>query len=120
MIEIHGDYSQMDHELDRIDSLPDGEMKGLLDAVLAAAFAATQEDVHVETGSLKSSGRTESHSAGAKWQGEIHYGGPSMGPNNPVDYAIYEKARGGPHDFFLPLAAFEDAFAEAVAKGLGG
>jgi hypothetical protein len=120
VIQVHGDYASIDHELDRITDLPNGEMKGLLDAVLASAFAATQEDVHVETGSLKSSGRTETHSSEHGWHGEIHYGGPSAGVNNPVDYAIYEKRRGGAHDFFAPLAVFDDAFAEAIKEGLSG
>lgn len=86
---------------------------GELEAMLATAFAITQAKTHVLTGSLKASGKTNSEFEDDVWTGEISYGGvlwktPSPGPpNNPVDYAIYEMARGGDHDFFAPLVAFD-------------
>ena len=86
---------------------------GEMESVLSAAFAVTQAKTHVVTGSLKASGKTNSEFEDDVWTGEISYGGalwktPAPGPpNNPVDYAIYEMARGGDHDFFAPLVAFE-------------
>ena len=64
-----------------------------------------------------------------KWEGEISYGGPSTGVNNPVDYAIYEAARGvggaggasnakGDHNFMRPLDLLDPEFVEAIVKGL--
>lgn len=88
---------------------------GKLEGVLAAAFAETQAATHILTGSLKASGKTDSDFDGDVWEGSITYGGvlwraPFPGPaNDPVDYAIYEMARGGDHDFFAPLAAFDGA-----------
>lgn len=84
-----------------------------LELLLAAAFADTQAATHVITGSLKASGKTDSDFDGDEWSGTITYGGvlwklPAPGPaHDPVVYAIYEMARGGDHDFFGPLVAYE-------------
>lgn len=86
-----------------------------LEAALEAAFMETQSVVHVITGSLKLSGRTSSDFDGSNWTGTITYGGPSAGPNNPVDYAIYEMQRGGAHDFMAGIPMFESNFDEAIA-----
>lgn len=85
-----------------------------LEAALEAAFMETQAVVHVITGSLKLSGRTSSDYDGHTWTGEIIYGGPSSGPNNPVDYAIYEMQRGGDHDFMAGIPLYESNFSEAI------
>jgi hypothetical protein len=85
-----------------------------LEALLAAAFADTQMRTHIISGSLKASGKTETDFDGDVWSGKIEYGGilwktQAPGPpNDPVDYAIYEMARGGSHDFFGGLIAFEE------------
>lgn len=84
-----------------------------LETLLTKTFAATQAATHIITTSLKQSGKTESDFDGSQWHGDISYGGPSGGPNNPVDYAIYEMARGGHHDFFGPAYAAESEF-EAI------
>jgi hypothetical protein len=100
---------------------------GALERVHAGAFASTQVRVHapgnpgsptyVPTGSLRSSGTTDVETTPARWEGTISYGGSSHGfPNDPVDYAIYEMARGGLHDFFGELPTFFEAYLEAVAQ----
>lgn len=124
MIRITSDWSDVHEELDRLLGLPDQKTRLLLDAVLEAAFLLTQASVHVQTSSLKWSGRKESDSdkIGSKWEGMIQYGGPSTGVNNPVDYAIYEKAREpdehGVHDFFAGLPALESLWIAAIMGGL--
>ena len=104
-----------------------------LDIVLQLGYVETQKDVHVETGSLKSSGKvgSEVSKIESKWEGTIRYGGPSTGVNNPVDYAIYEKRRGiggaggpsdakGDHDFFGSLPSLHKKYIEAIQIGLKG
>lgn len=111
------DTSQWDHELDRLGELHHAAIEGL-EAVLDLAFTATQAVVHIQTGSLKSSGKTESDLHGEVWEGAIEYGGSSNGfPNDPVEYAIYEWERGGTHDFMRPAELFDDAYAEAIIEG---
>lgn len=133
MIHLSSDYSALDRELDRVEKMPDAKTKKLLGAVLEHGYTMTQAAVHVETGSLKSSGKKTANSSKIdhKWEGEIEYGGPSAGVNNPVDYAIYEKARGaggaggpsdmkGDHDFFATLPLLHPEWTAAMKKGLGG
>ncbi len=122
MIHLESNYSDMEREIDRIQGMPDVKTRIALDNVLATAFAATQAFVHVETGSLKSSGKSESSfkKTTKTWEGEIQYGGPSGGVNNPVDYAIYEKARDGLHDFMSPVKLLDPAYRLAILSMLGG
>lgn len=118
---LYSDWSDVDEELDRLERMPTPEMTNLLDAALAELFGLTQTVVHVQTGSLKSSGRRDSkvNRAGRTWQGEINYGGPSTGVNNPVDYASYEQARDDSHDFMRPVVVLGDGImASAMEKGL--
>ncbi len=43
----------------------------------------------------------------------------SAGINNPVDYAIYEKARGGDHNFMEPVETLGDErLGAAMQRGL--
>lgn len=91
-----------------------------LETLLFSAFVATQAATHVITGSLKASGKTNTEFDGDEWEGSITYGGalwkvPIPGPaNDPVEYAIYEMARGGDHDFFGPLVAYEGKIDEIL------
>lgn len=130
MIILHGDYRELEHELDRLDSQPSRKMGRLLDDVLDQGFMLTQAAVHVETGALKASGEKESNRSKvpAKWEGDITYGDPGGG-DATVDYAIYEKERGiggagglsnakGDHDFFAPLPALHPEWVAAILTGL--
>lgn len=133
MIHISSDWTEIDTEIDRILGMPGPQTKAFLDAVLDLGFGMTQEDVHVQTGSLQSSGEQKSNvdPFEKQWEGEIQYGGQSLGPNNPVDYAIYEKNRGaggaggasdlkGDHDFFGRLPTLHPAWIAAMKAGLKG
>lgn len=108
-------------DLERLGGPPGYKVTHELEAVLAAAFAETQAATHIITGSLKASGTTSSDFTDDRvWEGEISYGGqlhrPAAPgpPNDPVDYAIYELARGGLHDFFAPLVSFDAAWQHAI------
>ena len=127
MIRIQSDYKFLEKELKRLDLAPNRAAK-YLDVVLHQGFNATQAAVHIETGSLKSSGRSNTSWDGDTWKGEITYGGFSLGVNNPVTYAIYEQARGthwagpssvkGDHDFMKPLEALDSLYVKAILKAL--
>lgn len=119
---ITSDYSDLDKEIDRIERMPSRKMIASLDAVLDVGFAEVVANTDVITGSLKSSAKKDSGANAAKqqWEGSIQMGGPSAGVNNPVDYAIYEKARGGEHDFFKGLPGLHPAYIAAILKGLAG
>lgn len=126
MIHIESDWSEIEKELDRIEGLPDAKARLALDVVLQEVYVDTQGKVHIQTGSLKDSGKVDSdvdkfdHS----WEGDITYGGPSSGPNNPVDYAIYEKRREpdelGDHNFMRDVLLHHPSWVAAVRAGLKG
>lgn len=86
-----------------------------LERLLSTTFDATQGATHVITKSLKLSGKRSSDWDNVEWTGEITYGGESTGVNNPVEYAIYEMARGGSHDFLRPAYEAEPLFEAAIA-----
>lgn len=88
---------------------------------LDATFDMTQELVHIITGSLRGSGRKEIEQTGAAtFRVAVIYGGPAPGfPNDPVDYAIFEMARGGSHDFMTPaVVATEHEYPRAMADAV--
>lgn len=127
-ITIKSDWRSIEKELKRLEKAP-LRARAFLDAALDTGFAATQSAVHVITGSLKSSGKKTSDMHGDTWRGQISYGGVSIGVNNPVTYAIYEKARGaggaggesnakGDHDFMAPLASLDSLYVKAILKVL--
>jgi hypothetical protein len=115
-IRISSNWKAVDREFARLKALPGPKAKAALDSILATGFKATQGAVHVITGSLKSSGKSSSEVIGDEWHGEISYGGISLGINNPVTYAIYEKARDEHHDFFAPLKALDSLYIKALLK----
>lgn len=117
-IRINSDYRQLEREADRLAKLPNVKSEALLNSVLSAGFKATQAAVHIDTSSLKFSGKKESLTHGKTWEGVISYGGITTGINNPVDYAIYEKRREGTHDFFEPLKALDALWVKAILRML--
>ena len=90
-----------------------------LETELKATFTSTQAAVHHITSSLWHSGRTESDFDGDNWSGQIIYGGASGWVNDPVEYAIYERARGGEHDFLAPADAHEQNFEDIIDRHFG-
>jgi hypothetical protein len=116
---IQGDYGEIERELERLDNALDGSAERRLDAALETAFTATQQVVHIDTGSLRISGRAESSMRGDEWEGTITYGGVAPGAvNDPVEYAGYERDRGGSHDFLRTLPMYDDLFEAAVRDAL--
>ena len=116
-LSVH-DRRQTD-ELDRL--LEMGFATTALERVLARQFAAGQAATHVVTGSLRGSQDIDSSYAAGVWTGTIAWGGPAPGfENNPVDYAVYEAARGGRHDFREPLQRMSDGYRLAVRAHLKG
>lgn len=103
-IRITSDFSDVYKELDRLSDLPGAKGKIQLRRIMETALMVTQLQVHVDTGSLQASASLKTDmEIGHRWIGVLRYGGESPGINNPVDYAIYEKARGGAHDFFSTI-----------------
>jgi hypothetical protein len=96
---IKSDWSKVKRDIKRLKSAPSLTDKRKLDRVLRAGLAQAHADVHVDTSSLKWSGKTDSVLVGSVYRGTLTFGGISPGINNPVDYAIYELDRGGPHDY---------------------
>lgn len=92
-----------------------------LETILARQFQAGQRAVHVQTGSLRGSEEIDSDYRAGRWHGQITFGGASPGfVNDPVVYAVYEAARGGPHDFRQPIVALGGEYRRAVTDHLRG
>jgi len=101
-VKFEVDFSEVTRELDRLAKGPDARAYAAFESVFVEAFAVIEEDVHIETGSLFSTGKIESSMEGPfEWEGTIRYGGPAPGMiNDPVYYGVFELARGGEHFFF--------------------
>jgi hypothetical protein len=110
-------------EVERVGMLDESrsyEMTGPLEDVLHDQFDHTQARVaspehphvptYMPTGALASSGRTHSWFDGSTWEGDITYGGRSY----DVEYAIYEMARGGVHDWYAGLGIIGEGYREAM------
>lgn len=118
MIQIHSDYSQVEAHLRRLKKAPSGVGKSALEIVLIMAEAEMKKNVHVQTSSLQKSITSDSEEGRNSWTGTITAGGFSTGPKNPVDYAIYEQARDGDHDFTDTQDLLGPAWVAAIKKGL--
>lgn len=143
-VRISVDISDAMRELRRIDDGPDAAAILKLETVLAAQFQATQQHVHVITGSLKASGKFDGNVQRHAWEGQISYGGLAPGAvHNPVDYAEIERERrpGGSryrsargylpgtdsegrtsvgHDFMAPAEAMSGLYEQAILSYLRG
>jgi len=120
MIRLERLTNDVEKEVDRLSDGPTLEDLLEFERVLIQQYRATQAAVHVQTRSLKSSGKMASSHRGNTWEGEITYGGPSEGIHNPVDYAEYERERDGAHDFLAPAEAISAEYIAAMNKFLGG
>ena len=120
MIFIEGDYSELEAELIRLDNEPGPGTRAALATVLSTGEAVGKAATHVDTGALKASvGSKSDYSAVTKiWQGDIYWGGPLPGPSFPVDYAYYERRRGGGHDYVDSLKVLDRMWIAAIKKGL--
>lgn len=115
-MKIKSDWGAVIRELNRIKSIPNVTDKQKLDEVLEFGLFWTQKDVHIETGSLLASGATDSVMLLGRYSGTISYGGFSEGINNPVDYAVYELDRGGPHDFMIGTFNLHELWVDAIKE----
>lgn len=113
IIRIESDYSELEREFLRLEALPFGA-KAELDTALM--FGATQASalVHVDTGKLKASQKVSSRVTKNTWIGKFSFGDRAKG----VDYAIYERARGGHHDFLSGVHLLKPVFVEAIKRAL--
>jgi hypothetical protein len=118
--DVDVEFGDIYQELDRLAEV-DLETVVALEGVLAGMFQATQQYVHVITGSLRGSGNPESEFSDDKWTGEITYGGASPGfPKNPVTYARHEQGRGPGHDFLRPAVELSPEVGAVVKRFLEG
>lgn len=116
-IRIKSDYSHLDRLLDKVGSAPTAKGVQALEAMNRLALTEMQLSTHVDTSSLRFSEKESSEEGRNSWTGTLTAGGSTLGPKADVDYAIYEKARGGEHDFTASQALLAPAWAAAVMKG---
>lgn len=113
------DDRDQDAEFDRLTDM--GRATTDLEHILALQFSAGQAAVHVITGSLRGSETIDSDMVAGRWTGTISFGGAAPGfENDPVDYAVYEAARGGRHDFTIPIYRQSGRYRAAVLRHLRG
>lgn len=122
MININSNIDNIIAELRRLanpmgneSSLPDK-----LEAVLITQFQITQRAVHIQTGSLRSSGDVDSRQTRNSWRGSISYGGSSSGIHNPVRYAGHELERGGTHNYMSEAVDFGRFYGPAIISWMRG
>lgn len=113
MIIIHSDYSDMENELSRLESMPTPRMTANLNTALDLSLKTTKGQVHVLTGRLKASGKSQSKKNKNDWVGTFSFGGTEV-----VHYAIYEKERDGTHNFFSQVHLLRTLFVSAIKQGL--
>jgi hypothetical protein len=120
---VTSDWSDINKEVERVrDRVPSIDDLFILEDLLNQGFEDTQLVVHVDTGSLKASGKVETSfdQATGSWSGEITYGGASPGSvYDPVEYAWYEQRRDGSHDFMRNIHLFNELIHDAVYHSLG-
>ena len=115
MIEIKSDYTDMFHELDRVESMPTIEMTASLNAALTLGGNMIEGAVHVDTGKLKKSKKQKSRTNKNDWKGEFSF--PAKNSKG-VSYGIYEIEREGTHNFFSSVFLLKPIFLAALKKGL--
>lgn len=122
MITIRSDIEKMLSEVRRLAN-PLGDNSTLSDtfeAIITTQFQLTQKAVHIQTGSLKSSGKLDTDKDGNSWKGVISYGGISSGIHNPVRYAGHELERGGLHDYMSEGIEYERFYGPAISSWMRG
>lgn len=92
-----------------------------MEILLHNMFADMQAVTHVVTGSLRGSGKVEDDILDGVWIGRVGEGGSSPGfPNDPVDYAETERARGSDHDFLRNMPVLADGILAIIEAHLAG
>ncbi len=122
MISIKSNIENMIKEVQRLAD-PVGANSPLPDrfeAILTTQFQITQKAVHIQTGSLKSSGKIDSDRDNNSWKGQFSYGGISSGVHNPVRYAIHELDRGAFHDYMSEGVEYGKFYGPAIISWMRG
>jgi hypothetical protein len=88
MITVVSNWSGPEDELDRLKHLPGESGKARMDSALKLAHTEIQGSVHVLTGALKASVKSDSVMAEDIWEGEVSVG-------QGLGYAKYEQERKG-------------------------
>jgi hypothetical protein len=118
-VRFTADMRQWDEELTRLGTPLTAIAR--LEEILHQGFEETQRIVHVITGSLRGSGKTQTEFTASIWTGEIIYGGDAPGfPFDPVEYAEHERGRGGDHDFYRNLDEMQSGMMLVVTHHLEG
>lgn len=118
-ISIKSDYSQYLDYLQKLQApMRRGVLRERLDTLLQTQFQFTQAAVHIQTGSLKSSGKSDSDATASRWKGFVSYGGPSKGVHNPVKYAEQELSRGQDHDYMTEATDLSSGYGRIVSDWL--
>jgi hypothetical protein len=101
-LNVEIDAGEVVRELDRIAKGPGPYTYMSFEDAFSEAFNIVHEDIHIETGSLFSTGKLDTRFEGDfVWEGTIRFGGAAPGmPRDPAYYGVYELARGGDHFFF--------------------
>jgi hypothetical protein len=125
----HGEENLFD-EVERLANGPSYLLTAKFEKILHEQFLSTQALVasplhpHVTTyeptGALFASGKSESDFDGSNWTGTIAYGGSVGGGTTQVDYAIYEQARGGIHDWFTGAYEMDHEYEDAIHDWFSG
>lgn len=115
MITIVSDYSDADHELDRLINMPTFAMAGYLDSALDISFQDSRAKVHIDTGKLKRSGKKRIRDSRFGWSGQFSF---LQRNKKGTPYGVYERARGGAHDFLGGASGYTKLFVAAMVEGL--
>lgn len=101
-IKIEIDDTEARDEINRVMIGPGSRTFFGFEDAFSFAYAEVFRDIHVQTGSLKSTIKVDTVLLDEfTWEGTIRVGGRAPGmPRDPAYYGVYELARGGEHFFF--------------------
>lgn len=126
------DTSDVDHHLNRLGNGPDERAVFDFEATFQGQFSQVLADVHIDTGSLRESGHTDTRYNKFRFYGEMSFGGPSTGIYPNVRYAQIEVSRTGlrgvshraavgagdveatSHDFMRSARGFESGYVDVI------
>lgn len=111
MITIRSNYRDLEKEFDRLEAMPTPSMVANLEAVLDFGFDGALGVVHIDTGKLKKSGKKTSKANKNDWKGQFTF--PAKNKKG-TKYGMYERKRGGFHDFLRQTPALKPLFKIAI------
>lgn len=120
MISISSNIDRMLNEIKRLTDPMGSNLPDRFESIVVTQFQLTQRAVHIQTGSLKSSGKLDTDTDDNSWKGTISYGGISSGVHNPVRYAGHELERGGPHNYMAEAINYGNLYGPAIIGWMRG